>query len=72
MRANIILKNNWFCSKLLQMEMMDTSELWQLEYCNDRDLLKHGKPSLKAIKEVPFLKNKPEAPKEVSEGKTEK
>lgn len=57
MRANIILKNNWFCSKLMQMEMMDCSDLWKLEYCNDADLNSAGQPTKTAIKEVPFIRN---------------
>jgi len=56
MRASIILKNNWLGSKILQMEMMDVSELWRLEYCNDADLNKN-KPTKIPIKEVPFIKN---------------
>lgn len=61
MRANIILKNNWLCSKLLQMELMDCSDLWQLEYCNDADLAKNGQPTKTAIKEVPYIRNNPRA-----------
>ena len=58
MRAQIILKNNWLCSKFLQMEEMNADELWKLEYCNDADLSK-SKPTKTTIKEVPFLKNNP-------------
>ena len=61
MRANIILKNNWLCSKLLQMEIMDCSDLWKLEYCNDNDLIKGGAPTKTTIKEVPFIRNNPRA-----------
>ena len=50
MRASIILKNNWLGSKILQMEMMDVSELWRLEYCNDADLNKN-KPTKLTIKD---------------------
>ena len=38
------------------MEMMDVSELWRLEYCNDAYLNKN-KPTRIPIKEVPFIKN---------------
>ena len=40
--------------------MMDVSELWRLEYCNDADLNKN-KPIKIAIKETPFMKNNPRA-----------
>ena len=38
LRTQIILKNNWLYSKLLRLEMMEVNELWDLEYCNDKDL----------------------------------
>jgi hypothetical protein len=41
MRASIILRNNWLCTKILQLECMDISDLWKLEYCNDHDLNKN-------------------------------
>lgn len=54
MRASIILRNNWLCIKILQLEIMDISDLWKLEYCNDHDLNK-SKPTKQVIKEVPFI-----------------
>ena len=57
MRANVILKNNWLFAKVLQMESMDTSELWKLQYTNDAELSSKGKPQVKNIKEVPFRKH---------------
>ena len=38
--------------------MMDVSELWKLEFCNDNDLNK-DKPTKTTLKEVSFLKNAP-------------
>ena len=38
------------------MEMMDVSELWKLEYCNDADLNKHN-PIKMSLKETAFMKN---------------
>jgi hypothetical protein len=38
------------------MEMMDVSELWKLEYCNDADLNKQN-PIKISIKETAFMKN---------------
>lgn len=58
MRASIILRNNWLCTKILQLECMDISDLWKLEYCNDQDLNKN-KPTKQVIKEVPFIQNNP-------------
>lgn len=58
MRANIILKNNWLGSKIIQLEMMDVSQLWKLEYCNDADLNKNN-PIKLSIKETPFMNNNP-------------
>lgn len=58
MRASIILRNNWLCTKILQLECMDISDLWKLEYCNDQDMNKN-KPTKQVIKEVPFIQNNP-------------
>lgn len=38
------------------MEMMDVSELWKLEYCNDADLNKYN-PIKMSLKETAFMKN---------------
>jgi hypothetical protein len=38
------------------MEMMDVSELWKLEYCNDADLNKHN-PIKISLKETAYMKN---------------
>lgn len=38
------------------MEMMDVSELWKLEYCNDIDLNKHN-PIKIQLKETAYIKN---------------
>lgn len=54
MRSSIILRNNWLCTKILQLELMDISDLFKLEYCNDHDLNKN-KPTKQVIKEVPFI-----------------
>jgi hypothetical protein len=58
MRAQVILENNWYCSKILKMEMMDVSELWKLEFCNDLDLNKN-KPTKTTIKEASFMSTDP-------------
>jgi hypothetical protein len=58
MRAQVILENNWYCSKILKMEMMDVSELWKLEFCNDIDLNKN-KPTKTTIKEASFMSTDP-------------
>jgi len=58
MRAQIILKNNWFHSKLSAIEMMPVSDRMKLEYCSDNDL-NASKPKVTQIKEVPFMKNNP-------------
>lgn len=38
--------------------MMDVSQLWKLEYCNDADLNKNN-PIKLSIKETPFMNNNP-------------
>jgi hypothetical protein len=53
MRANIILKNNWFCSKLMLLEEMDPNGLWKLEYCSEQDISQY-KPTKQVITEVPY------------------
>lgn len=61
LRANVILRANWFDGLMLQMEAMDVTDLWKLEYVNDQDMLAFGQPKRKTIKEVPFIKNNPRA-----------
>lgn len=55
-RTQIILKNNWLCSKLNKLEMMEASELWDLEYCNDKEL-NALHPSKAIVKETQFKIN---------------
>ena len=40
------------------MEMMDTDQLWKLEYSCDEDISK-GKPIKQTLREVSFIKNNP-------------
>lgn len=61
MRANVVLRANWFDGLLLQMEAMDTTDLWKLEYVCDQDMLAYGHPKRKTIREVPFVQNNPRA-----------
>jgi len=58
MRAQLILNNNWLCTKILQLEMMHIDELFKLEYLNDQDI-SSTKPIKQAIKEVPYIQNNP-------------
>jgi hypothetical protein len=39
MRALLVMTANWFDGLLMQMEQMDVSELWKLEFTNDAEFL---------------------------------
>lgn len=55
-RTHIILKNNWLCCKITKLEAMDVSELWDLEYCNDKDLNQFN-PTIVTVKETQYKRN---------------
>lgn len=52
-RTHIILKNNWLCSKITALESMEVDQLWELEYCNDKDLSQHN-PTVVTVKETQY------------------
>lgn len=57
MRARMILRNNWFMSKLTMIEMMGIQSNTNLEFASQDDV--NAKAKCNVIKEVPFTKNNP-------------
>lgn len=65
MRSQIIMKTNWLRMKKQFLAYMSAEKLLQLEYRDDQKFNKL-QPTIKQIKEVPYMQNNPNKPPQVA------